>query len=592
MAGTTRRTRILGVTLAASLVGIGLAVIDAPEISASTNATVAFNCSGITGDSASSLGSSKDTLATFGALPPLNVDFAVDAPAKLKANSGDFTANFGISVVLPPSLTGIIKTTLGLTQLNVTNAAFTVNVTGPSEKALTSTVPTQTIDLNAAGAGVKANLSGTLPTTKSGLYRYTPGASRFSIVVNKSVGPVTVNTITMECTAAGTIGSTSVQAPGAPNVDLGGMNGYSFTKQLAAVTVQGSPSVTPDNGNPILPDSVKITGPPSGGLVAVWQGKVLFYSEQPGLYTVPTEVCGVSMPVPLVPGKDEVQTLTWDKLGYSGQTLNAHPIALTLKYAGQETAPISLSREWNGQPSPIVGDFLSRSFSTFHLPTASEVETALEALPAIGSGGVNVVQAAKGYEIHFAGALARKDVGPVEVGTWTTWLDQESKAAVDKAKDAFLNPPKPAPGAGPTTTTQAAPASLNDLLTQLVSGQISSDKFGEALSALLLASVVSGLDVPGLLRTLAEIFPSPPILATSIPGEPDIAATTTGPLCTGFTATFAVFPAPVQVQGTSVTRTATCTKYKTVSRRVAYKSHGRTKYKYVKTRVCVATKKS
>lgn len=588
MAGTSRRTRILGVTLAASLVGLGLAVIDAPGISAATSATVAFNCAGISGDAASSIGSSKDTIATFGALAPLNVDFSVDAPAKLKANSGDFTASFGLSVVLPPSLTDIIKNTLGLTQLNITNASFNVNASGPTDKVLTTTIASQVVDLNAAGSGVKASLSGTLPTTTSGLYRYTPGTSRFSIVVNKSVGPVTVNTITMECTAAGTIGTTSVQAPGAPNVDLAGMVGYVFTKQLAAVEVQASPSVTPDNGNPIMADSVRITGAPSGGLAAVWQGKVLFYSEQPGLYTVPVEVCGVSMPVPLVPGKDEVQTLTWDKLGYSGTTLNAHPIGFTLKYGGQETKRISTSNEWNGQPSPNTSDVATRLLSKFHLPSASDVETALEGLSNVGPGGVNVIATATGLEIHFSGALARKDVDPVQIGTWITWLGQDVKATVDKAKDAFLNPPAPT---GPTTTTTkpASPESFNSLVTKLIAGQLSTAKFGDALGALLLGGVVSGLDVPALLKTLAEIFPAPPVLATTLPGEPDIPATSTGPLCTGFTTTFGVFPAPVQVQAASVTRTV-CTKYKTVSRRVAYKYKGKTRYKYVKSKVCTASR--
>lgn len=596
MAGTTRRTRVVGVALAASLIGIGLTIIDAPDISAATSSTVAFNCAGITGDSASSLGSSKDTIATFGALPPLSVSFSVDAPAKLKANSGDFTATFGLSTVLPPSLTDIIKNTLGLSQLTITNATFAVNVAGPTEKALTTTIASQTVDLNAAGSGIQASLSGTLPTDKSGLYRYTPGSSRFSIVVNKSVGPVSVNTITMECTAAGTIGTTSIQAPGAPNVDLAGMVGYSFTKQLAAVEVQNSPSVTPDNSNPILPDSVKIAGAPSGGLAAVWQGKVLFYSEQPGLYTVPLEVCGMSMPVALVPGKDEVQTLTWDKLAFGGTSLNAHPIAVTLKFGGQETKPISLSREWNGQPSPTNSDVLSRVLSKFHLPDASAVESALEALPNIGSGGVNVTTTAKGLEIRFSGPLARKDVAPIEVGRWTTWVGQEVKAQVDKAKDSFLNPgggTGTGGGTGPTTTTTPAPTeTVDSLVAKLLSGKLTTGKFGEALGAVLVGTLISGINIPGLLKTLADIFPAPPVLATTLPGEPDIPATQTGPLCTGFTASFGVFPAPTQVQGASVTAKTVCTKYKTVSRRVAYKSKGKTRYKYVKTRVCTATRKA
>lgn len=596
MSGISRRNRWVAIGVAGSLAVLGLEVVDPSATSAAvTSASVSYNCDGATGDGADTgTGTdSKTLLGAIGALPPLAVAITIDAPDKLKAKSGNFTVKADATINLPPSVTDLARNTLKLTKLNVVAASYALRVNGPTSTELLGTIPDREVDLGGGNLQISGSVSGTLSTEKSGLYRYSPGDLRFGVRLNASVSGLSIKTVTIVCSASGTLASTSVQVPGAPIPPSTDPIGYTFSRSLAALPVIGAGVVTPDNGNPIVSDSLKIDGAPSGGLAAVWQGQVLFYSDTPGLYNVPVQICGESMLQPLVPGKDEVQTLTWDKLSYAGNDLNAHPLGMSLTFGGKETAIIPLSY-WDpigfgALPTPVIGANPFDLFgSQFVRPSPAAIEAALEALPNVGSGNVNVAASAKGYTITFTGKLARTDVPAIELGQWFTWLDQDTKKGVDDiikgltGGGASTANAAAAAAVAPAVTTPAPTETWDSLNGKLLLGQISFEQWQAGATKLLTAQLVGSIPVPEALALVGRIFPAKPSFANPTAGEPDIPARMTGPLCTTFNASFAVFEAPVQVQGTTQVRESSpsgCT-----TRTVKVRSRGKTRY--VKRTVC------
>lgn len=575
-----RAKRWVAIGLTAAFVAGATEIVSPVTASA---AQVDLVCQGITGDQASpSLGDSAKVLGLLSSLSPgggsgltFSADITTNAPAKVSPSAGAFDATFNLTMTLPASLTGPARSLLGLSSVEVRDATYAIQASGASDSNIAINVPSQVIDLNAEPVVVAQTISGKIEPKRAGTIGYRPGANtRLTIVINKAVAGIQINTLTVTCGSTRDVAQTAVQIPGSPNVEQPIIQG-AWTASIVGRPLMGQ-HITPDDGNPIIPESLRLVSQsPVGGYSAVGGGAAFFLAPQePGLYWVDYEVCAASRPVPEVPGVDTVQTLTFPE-AYTGKGLNAHPLSMRLSFNGAQTAPISLS-SFLGQPSATVEQLatnVDRFLAQFTAPSAAAIRTALENLPTVGKGNVVVTGPENGsYTIRFVGALGFSEQPAVTVSGWETWLPA---SLLDTALGALA--PTPADPAAPPTTT-AAPETVESLDAKLTAGQITLQQYIDGRLALLRADIIGGLTTPEAIQTLTSMFPKPPETAVVTTGSPYVPAHETGPLCTPFQIGYWTVPNPTRVLA------ATATRYKTVTKCTTKRV--KVKGKYVKQRSC------
>lgn len=557
-----RTKRWIGIGLATTMAALGLEVLEAPSVGA---AKASLTCQGITGDNASSLGDSRATLGVISSTGiTLDVDITPTIPAKVRPDAGAFDASFGINVNLPATVVSAAKTTLGLSSLEVKDIRLAINATGAATQAITTTIASRTVDLNAASVSINETVSGKVTPTSAGNIVFRPGATRMSIAINKSVGPATINTLTIECTSNSALGITSVSVPGSPNIGgnfEGQIWGGAYSGSVGGVKLLDTPIITPDDGNPIISDSLAVTGSPNpGGAAAAAGGAVFFLAPAgaTGVHNVPMRVCGASRMTRFIPGVNEVQRFTWGEDHRIKKDLNAKPYAVTLTWEGKETDPIPLSQTPQLFAAPRTTpvdqnqwDFADRFLSDFVAPSAGQVQTALEKI--MGAGNVKVTGGANNgpYQIEFAGALAKGDRTQVEVGKWLTWLPSDLLTTALET----LNPPAQP---GQTTTTTTPPLTNEQLDAALAAGTITIEKWFEGKLTNLRSDIIAGFTSPESIQAITNLLPKKPAMATVTEGVTEEPSVPTGPLCTSFDVSFLVAPAPVAVAGASTTRVRRC----------------------------------
>lgn len=571
-----RAKRWMAIGITAAFVAAGAEMVTPVTASA---AQVDLVCQGITGDVASpTLGDSAKVLGLLASLGgggsglTFSADITTNAPAKVSPNAGPFDATFNLTMTLPPSLVKQAKETLKLSSVEVRDATYAIQATGASDSNISVSVPSQVVDLNANPVVLSQTISGKIDPKKAGTIGYRPGGNtRLSIVVNTTVAGIQINSLTVTCGSTRDVAQTAVQIPGSPNVSQPIIQG-AYTASIVGRPLMGQ-HITPDDGNPIIDGSLRLVSQsPVGGYSAVGGGAAFFLAPQePGLYWVDYEVCANSRLVPTVPGVNTVQSLTFPE-NYQGKGLNAHPLSMKLSFKGAETAAISLS-SFLGQPSATVEQLatnVDRFFAQFTAPSAATIRAALEKLPTVGAGNVQVTGPTNGaYTITFVGALGKSDQPLVTVTGWETWLPS---SLLDTALGA-LNPPVD-PNA-PTTTT-AAPETIESLDAKLAAGQITVQQYIDGRLVLLRGEIVGGLTTPAAITALTSLFPKTPDTALVTAGSPEVPAYQTGPLCTPFQIGYWTVPNPARVLAATQTRTVT----KCTTKRVKVKG------KYVKKRSC------
>ncbi|NLA34904.1 MAG: hypothetical protein GX868_04345 [Actinobacteria bacterium] len=542
-------------------------------------ASVSINCQGITGDSASSLGDSKATLGLLSSIGSggsglsFAAEITTNAPAKRTPADGPFAADFTLNLTLPDSLLGPARDLLKLTDVTVTDATYAIAATGAASTTIAKTVPSQTLSLAGSPVVLSQSLSGTVTPTGTGPITYSiSGTTRLTIAINKSVAGVQINALTVTCTGGSDIGFTSIQMPGSPTVTRQPLYIGGYSGGITGAPVVNN-SVVPDNNNPLLADTLRVTSQPAnGGLTATGGGAAFFLPPSPGLFVGNYDVCAASLPVAAVPGNNAVQTMTWPE-SYSGKGLNAHPLGMALQFKGEKTAPIPLA-QWLGFPSPTRvddADFFHRMFGEFVAPSPNAIRDALETLPSIGRGNVRVsARSTGGYDIEFIGALADAPQPAIEVVDWETWLPSNGLNSL-----LGLIPKGGGSGGG-----GGAPAKTAEQLdAELFSGAIGFDAWLDGRGKLLQADIIAQVTTPEVISQVTAMFPKAPELAVVSSGKTTIPATETGPLCTPFQISWFILPNPfVQVQAATQTRTKTVTRCST--KRVKVKG------RYVRKRVC------
>ncbi len=534
-------------------IGTAALLLVFPGAAPASAANASLTCTGITGDSASTFGDSKTTLDQLAAISGggsgLTLDVATNAtvPAVVEAGSAPFNASFIFDITLPDSVIGPAKTLLGLSSITVTNASYTVVASGAGTGTLSGSNPSQTINLNTNPVKVTQSLSGTVTPTGGGAIFYRPGAIRLTIGINTSVSGIRVDAITVTCGSSSVLATTTVQVPGAPRVSPPEFTLDVFAGAVTGLKLTDKGYFTPDDGNPVLNDSLKIVGQPTHGTAAVGGGGLFFVAPiRAGVYTATLEICAPERPVPGTPGVTEVQHLNWGEI-YGNKPFNAHPLGMTLTFDGQETAPIQLSFNdtlFGRMPTPLdpnqdPGNF-QRLTSYFLYPSAATIDAALEKLPNIGAGGVAVTGGGRtGYDITFAGPLALKDVPLIEMGQWITHLPADGLSAVVGQLGGAAGG---GAGGGTPVPTQ------DELNAQLLSGQIDLGQYFEGVGKRLQADLIAGIDTNAALDAIGQLFPKAPEVEVTTPGDDFVPDSTTGPLCSPFNVTFRVWWTPEQLK--------------------------------------------
>lgn len=476
----------------------------------------------------------------------LAVGFTVNADVPKTLNPGQsgvpisFQWNISLDVGLVNKAVGA-----GLTSLRIRNTTVDTAVSGPTS---TTAVPgrpgeqTVTLAANTPAVVTQGPFTGTLDNVgQSGVVTYKTGAISFTITV--SIGGE--RNLNIACNAPGLIASTPIKVPGSPDI-VQPIEIPAAAGANVAVDVLGQ-YVTAGR-TPLVPSSLKVIDGPG----SIQNGQlVVTAGGAPSANSVTFEVCGVPVKVAdAVAGTSEVQHLSLDKSG----DLLKKSIGFTIKFGDQETRPI-----WTATPNvlgtgifgggPLAGGLPTTKMTNwvdqaagFALwtdpvqPPAATIQTALEALAAIGAGNVVVSQTSAGeYDVAFRGALAQKNVPAVSVGDFYSNLPQENLDAIIKAASALS-----AGSAGPTTTT-TIPAGLtpNDYILQLIlSGR--TDEAGNVLSG----QILGGIDVTATLATITGLFPSKPAVTTPTDGV-DPVVEQFQDLCSQGSVTVAVAAPPV-----------------------------------------------
>jgi len=581
----TKKQRLIRMVAGIATMGIavlGLEMIDSSGTSlGATVKSANLTCDGVADDNAGALGSSKKTLAALGSALVIPISVDVQAPAKVTAGSGPFDATFVYTIALPASVVTSAKTLLNLSTINVTSSSYAVDYSGAANGTLSKTISNSVVDLNSPS--ITQTLSGTITPTSDGQIVYRPGTTTLAMALNVT-SPISIGTLQVVCTSVDTIGSTTVQVPGAPNVDPGVIEVAG--QGLSLTSVDLGQYITPNDGNPVVPESLAVTKGAGAGIGLLKGNTLLYVGPQPGgTFTAQLKVCGASRATKAVPGVNAITTL--DLPPYSVGPLNAHPVAFKLALNGVETAPIPMSYyTLFGQVTQSAwdaanADFIDKFSAVYVEPPAATIEAALAAK--LGAGNVKVTKrtaatttagASASFDIELTGALGGNPQATVQVSAFSAWLPPSVKTGLLAA----LSPAPADPNAPPTTTV--VPETQETLNNKLFAGTIG---LGEWVSGVLALSL-KNIDPAAALDAITPLFPEGPSTKAAQAGVTPIPSTQTGLLCTPFTVQYKL-TAGASVLAASATAGAAACPTKTVLKRVRVRVRGRTRY--VRRRVVI-----
>jgi len=521
-------------------VGFGAALVGAPAASAVTT-PITVKCEGISGDSAGVVSgapkSSKEILALAGSivgipsLPPFPTTVTADAPEKVLLNSGQREVTLTYNIRVPDQVASLLRDKLGVNSITASSTVAGVQVTGPVSASVQETATDSVLDLTNPASAVTVSMKVKIDSTKSGRIFYRPTPMTMKLKIDASVaGVATIGTATVACDTQGVIASTVVQVPGTPNTPAVVDGGTVLGGTSAVIPLLSRGDFLPDDGNPILADTLRITSGVGGARIE--NGSLIQPTDAAGgTYVNEVEVCAAPRMTADEPGVNELQTLTFPSMypvKPGLELFNPHPLGMRLSFNGEETAEIPLSSKILG--SEVLGQFLP--------PSAGTVRKAIEDLPSVEPGDVKVTRLSDtSYQFEFTGKLAEADQPEIALSDWRTQLDYSAYDAIFKAINDLTGgggggggepgePGEPDPGATDLT--------LDELFAQLQSGQIAAEAFAAKFGSALKNSIVKALPIADILETLEQMFPRKPAIATKRDGEAMIKGGLTGLLCANF----------------------------------------------------------
>lgn len=384
--------------------------------------------------------------------------------------------------------------------------------------------------------GVKATLpigtiGGPIKTTGGGIITYRVGSLQLDAKLSiPGTGDFDLK-LTCEVQGSNIIAKTTVRDPDAPV----------FNPEVVQVDANPGETVTVDLlGNvitpgktPLLEDSLKIVEQPAGGTASISNGVFSFTApQQGGTYTTTVEVCGAPKDSAGTPGVNEVQSLTfgenWTNVGTGGglpvvgQGLNPRPVAFTLKVGEEETRLIWAAEHAlfpglvavplggvtptpeNWAPADKQGLVNQYAVETRYKGISpADVQAALEALPSIGAGNVQVVgldstgaettrlgQIAS-LKVSYVGAKAEQDIPAISLAQWYTVPPQE---VLDRISEAIAGL---AGSLGGGEGGEEAPKTEFQQLIDSLDPNVSADQRAAdaAMGDLIIASITTGTPI-------------------------------------------------------------------------------------------------
>ena len=564
---TTRRTGGV-VLLVTALVSLLLVTATTGTSSAApVSAVIPVTCRGLDADTNNTLALAKGLIGSDTVAVNLNVT-SPEIPETAGLDQ-PIDATFNWSATMDQNL---VDKAVGLIpSITVTDITAEQIIKGPSDgDKFSTTVPGPVVITPAAGVPQVlsiGNLGGPITTTGGGIITYRVGTVQLKIALSvPGAGDFKLN---LGCDPDGSnlIAKTTVKDPDAPN----------FNPEVIALSANAGGTVTKDllgevitpGKTPLLPETLEIVEPPSAGTATITNG-VFSYTAPgaAGTYSATVQVCGAPKSEAGTPGVSEVQTLTlgenWTGVGTGGglpvvgQALNPRPIAFSLKVGDQETpliwaaehfllpglVPVPLPDGAGGSLiptpdnwAPIDRQGLVNQYATdtkYKGISAVEVQAALESLPNVGIGNVEVVAlkdgpnpaVTTGFEITYVGALAEQDVPSVSLGQWYSVPPQEVldriSAAISELAGGLGGDDGEPPSAYEDFLDTLDPnngfdqaAADNRLVELLVAGTAAEGDF----SAWLMFKLNIGALVPQVSAFLNGLFPQKIATATATQGE-------------------------------------------------------------------------
>lgn len=479
----------------------------------------------------------------------------------------------------------------------VSNIGGTLLVNGPSSVGSFPVSAPDTVLSPVAGQPANVNLGGVggpITTTGGGIITYRVGSVDFDSTLSVNVPGVALNfNLKLRCTVQGSnlIARTTVRDPDAPT----------FTPEVLALQANAGQTVTADllNGvitagkTPLLPETLEIVDPPAGGTASITNGVFSFVApSEPGTYSTTVQVCGAPKQDSGIAGRTEEQAITlganWAGGGSGG--LSPRPVAFSLKVGGDAETPLIWTI--NGRQKPLLlpeptlenwapanraGDVGAYALATTYArPTAAQVRGALEAVPAIGVGNVEVTEvlneAARttGFAIKYVNERAEQQMPDISLGQWYAVPPQEvldrllgSVTGLLGGGEGAEEGPEapPSPFAGLDATVPADQRAGDAIFAEeFAAGRLPLSELWDAYLAFRLIDPILA-SVPQILAFITNLFPTKLEAATTTEGEDP---TPPQPLCAQgiidvtvaeVAAATAVPPGtPIQVAGTGQTR--------------------------------------
>jgi hypothetical protein len=536
---------VAAVAVLAGTVGVG-ALGGTPSGAAPVTKTLTGSCGGA--DDAS-----KGLLAAFGGTLTVPFEVTSDVPPTLQPGESGSPISFTWKVSLD---TKVVDTAANVDPvLDISNLILDMGVTGSTSTEVVEGRPgpiALTLTPGQPAVIQQGPFSGTLEDVEGGVIRYIPKPVTFTIGIDVAGERKNVN---VSCQASGTAATTTVKIPGSPDIQqpiaLDAQPGQTVSVDVLGQFV--TPGTVGDRTIPVDPASLKVLEGPAtvqGGSLSITAGAA--GSTTSAVF----EVCATEPE----PGSDEVQRLVIDP---SNDAMR-RTVGFTLKYGDAETDPIWLARKWKefpeeggnlfgnlfnaiylgeaakfhpelaGQPYPAVYpkpvDWRGESFGFFFTdrfaPSVEQIDGAIESLPGIGAGGVEV-RAVDGepfsFDVVFNGAeTAQRDVEQLALGSAYTILPRETLELILEEAQGLLNG---GGGEEPTipdglTLEEYANQLRDELNAALAAGDLATAqaKFAE-LVAILPDLLLSNIDTDAVISFITGLFPSPPSVATTTAGE-------------------------------------------------------------------------
>jgi hypothetical protein len=497
---------------------------------APVNATIATSCTGRDKATNDTLALAKGLIGSDRVAVNLLVTGG-DVPETAGLEQ-DINAAFNWAATMDQNL--IDQAAALIPSITVSNINATQQVKGPASEDTFTGSNAGPVNI-VPKAGVPAQLpigtiGGTVTTTGGGIITYRVGALTLDVKLSVTgVGDFDLK-LTCEVQGSNIIAKTTVRDPDAPVFNPEVVQLDADANETVSVDLLGD-VITPGK-TPLLPESLKIVEQPSGGTASISDGVLSFTAPATaGTYTTTVEVCGAPKDEAGTPGVNETQLLTlgenWTGVGTGGglpivgQALNPRPVAFTLKVGGEETGLI-----WTAEhallppifPMPLDGKTptpenwapatspgLVNKYATdtrYKGVSPAEVQSALEKLPSIGAGNVQV-EAVNGntekpnlvtaLKVTYVGAKGEQDIPSVELGQWYSVPPQEVLDRISAVISGLAGSlgGEPDPDAPPPSEFENF---IDTLDPNTPADQAAADK---AMGDKILASIVSGTPVPG-----------------------------------------------------------------------------------------------